>query len=170
MDGCAVLETIGSYQWNADVYGSLSIASEIAAAIRDRSAAIRLAVSLRRFNTKIGHSIHLLHEIMEGRIPANIKQTTDEPFTPERGERAIRLMRDLHCVLDDIYQKAKRQRFTNNSLIAGPLNKLHENSQAILDVADWLEMLMHHNEVEVLFNRARQEEEAGEIYDINQVQ
>jgi hypothetical protein len=169
VDGCAVLDTIGSYQWNADVYGSLSVASRLAAIIKERSAFIKLSYDLRRLNSKINGFLDQFHGIMEGRIPPS-QNAVSEPLTPERHENAIRLMRQLSAVLADVYLSAKRKRYTNNSLVAGPLSTLHQNAETISEMADWLVMALHPEGFEQVFDRANQERERGEVFDIGQVQ
>ncbi len=165
----AALATISSDHWNADVYGSLSVAFQIAALVKHRAQVIRVAFIVRRFSNSVGDSIDLLHAVMQGKaVPPS--DSSSEPMTPERGQNAVRMLRDLSNAMDEIYDKAKWHGLTNYSLVAGSFLKLQGQAERILEIADWLELILEPESIESLFDRARAEQEQGEVYNLSQVE
>ena len=92
MASCAVIGTIGSNQWNADVYGSLSLAAEIASLVKDRSRIIKLAFALRRLNGKLANSLDDMRAIIDGRVKPTELTPEEMDAIPERGQNAIQMM------------------------------------------------------------------------------
>ena len=162
----AVLSTFGSDLWNAEVYGSLSVASRVASMVKTKTQILHLAYSLHNLNKSLKNIFDTLHEAIEH--PRNVEPPA-EPATPDQMIRAIAIIRELSTSLDNSYQRAKRARLTNNSLIAGALSRLHTYSEDLVELGDWLEMLLKPEEVNAIFDRANQEIERGEVFDLSRV-
>jgi len=157
------LAGVGKDQWNASVYGSLSVASRIASAVRDRSRAFQVALLLRKQNKQLAEFLEGVHLRIEGKIPV---EPSAEPLSHEKAENALRSLRELSAQLFGIYQEAKAKRLTNHSLLAGGLSRIRIYSEDIAELADWLEGALDPKAVEDVFERARKETEEGNIFDI----
>lgn len=160
-----VLANFGRNQWNARVYGSLSIASRIASLVKDRRQAVRLAFLLRKLNNSLASFFEEIYLRIEGKIPP---QSPAEPLTAERAQNALHSLRELSTSLFETYEGAKSKRLTNNSLLAGPFSRLRTYSEDISELADWLEMSLDLKPVEEIFERARLEAEQGDVFNIKQ--
>jgi hypothetical protein len=76
----------------------------------------------------------------------------------------------LYHTLDYVYDALKRVGLTNNSLTAGSLASIHRRSEAIANLADWFDVVSEPQEIEGIFQRAKQEKESGELIDLAQVE
>ena len=159
----AVLKNFGSDHWNAEIYGSLSVASTIASLVKNRTQTVRLAYFLHKLNTRLKSFFNDLHEAIE-HPPA-----TTEPVTPEAFQKAITTVKELSIQLCSIYEGSKRARLTNNSFLAGSLSRLHTYSEDLSELAEWLEMLRSPESIEAVFDRAKKEQEQGDVFDLSQV-
>ena len=164
--GAAVLASFGSTQWDAQVYGSLSRASEIFGIIKDRGQALRVAWTLWRLNSEIHDMLEQVYAIMEGRAAA---EPSDEPVTPERARGIEENVRRLALLMAAIYDEARRKRITNYSVLGGPLSRLKIFSDELLDLADWIADTQDEAGVNSAFDRSRAEQEKGEVFDLGQV-
>lgn len=161
----AVLADLGTGRWNARVYGSLSIASRIASMVRDRRAAVRLAILLGRLNHHLASFFEDIYQRIEGKIPTDPAAKTP---TSAEVQNALRSLRELSTSLFETYQAAKSKRLTNNSLLAGSFSRLRTYSEDISELGDWLEMSLDLKAVEEIFERSGREAEQGDVFDIKQ--
>jgi hypothetical protein len=169
MSTCAAaLTSFGSDRWNAEVYGSLSVASQISSMVKSRAQVLTLAYHLRRLNSRLKTFFRETDEVMEGKRKLN-GDTESEPVTRERIEQSLQTISRLHETLNGIYDQARKQRLTNNSLVAGPLNTLRSYAEEMLDLADWIEVACQSEDVESIFERAHQEKQRGEVIYLAQV-
>lgn len=163
--GVAVLANFGRDEWNAEVFGSLSVASQLALLVKDRGRAIRLAFTLRKLDSGIEKFLEDVYMIIEGRKKA---PPSEEELTPERARLSIHALIELSITMSNIFDQAKRKRLTNNSLLAGPLYRMHAHADELLDIADWLDTIISQENVEPLFARAEQEKARGEVHRLDQ--
>ncbi len=152
---------IGSDNWNIEVYGTISFAARLSGAIKDRRAAIQLAFCTWRLNGKLDDFFHAIHERMEahseGRLPA---PTT--PIDPEAVQNAINSLTALHSVLERICSATKQAGLWNNSTLASGLIRLKRQDDRVVELRDWVEDMLHPQELEALFASAQEEFERGE--------
>lgn len=162
----AVRPFFGTDQWNAEVYGSLSIASEIASMVKNRSKNILLAYKLHALNRHLARFFEQVHDQMEGKrtLPAG-----KEPPTEEEYQKAVKSLQDLSRSMYVTYETCKRLRLTNNSLLAGSIARLRTYSEELSELAEWLETGGQKDVFADVFMRSEQEKERGDIYDLSQV-
>jgi len=163
----ATLNDFGSDSWNAEVYGSLSVASRISSMVKTKTQIIQLAYLLHSLNGRLKSLFNDIQEKIDN--PSNFEPPA-EPATPEQFKKAIDTLRELSTTLFNIYERSKRARLTNNSLIAGSLSRLHTYSEDLCELADWLEMIQKPEAIEAIFDRAKQETERGEVFDLSRVE
>ena len=99
--------------------------------------------------------------------PTPLEQN-QEP-TSEQVQQAILAIRKLSTSLSTTYDRAKRMRLTNNSLLAGSLSRLYTYSEDLFELADWLETLLDPTSSENAFKRAADEKEQGQVFSLSQV-
>jgi hypothetical protein len=161
-----VLTTLGSDQWDAELYAVLSMASHLAALVKNRTQTIQLTYQFWRLNNKLANFFKEVRDRMEGEVSAS----SSLPITPERIEEAIRGLRQVHIKIETIYEAARRARLTNNSLVAMPLRSVHTYNDDILELAELLEAFQNSEGVEAVFDRSAQERARGEVYDLTEVE
>ena len=166
MNNCEVLNAFGTYELESQFYGVLSLASRLAANAKNRANTVKIAYGLFTMDRDLSNFLNNVHAMMEGKkaVPP-----ASEPITRERMIATAENLEHLYRVIDYIHEAARRARLTNNSLTAGSLNSLKHNSEELLDFAHWVELLMEPQQVKTIFDRAAQEKESGEIYDLSQV-
>ena len=162
-----VMMGFGSDAWNAELYNSLSLTSHIAAAIKDRAAALTLAVNLRRLVSKLDSILGNARSMIEGKTPLPV---SDEPSTPQKAHNGVDTIQMISRVLSYTYESASRRRLTNNSLLASPLRRVNQLAEEFADIADWLETALQSEEIDSVFLRAAQEREHGDIYNLDLVE
>ena len=162
----AVLQSIHTDEWNAGVYGALSVVSNIAINVRNRANVLRIAYSLHKINGQLQTLFDKIHAVAEG---TSVPPQSAEPLTEERmREMASDLMR-MYRSMERLYAGLQRVGLLNNSLTAGQLLKFRAHADAVLDFADWIETNLNTEEVSAIFDRASGERERGELYDLEQV-
>jgi len=161
-----IANAFGTYDWDAQVYEALSVASRVAASVKNRANVLRLAYRLYVLSNSLNVFLDTVHATMEGRKPVD---PNAEPLTPERLKSTADNLIHLHRTIEYIYEGLRRVGLTNNSLTAGSLRSINKNGPELLDLADWLELLASPKEFEAIFERAEHERESGELYDIDQV-
>jgi hypothetical protein len=167
MNNCEVIDALGTYEIESQVYGVLSLASKIAAQVKNRANAFRFALWLRNINRDLTNFLDNIHAIIEGRKPA--PKPSGEPINRERLARTVDDLEHLYRVIEYIYESSRRAGLTNSTLTAGTLRSLKNRNEALLDLADWLEALSEPDKYNRLFERAAREKEAGELLDLHQV-
>jgi glycyl-tRNA synthetase beta subunit len=165
-ESVAVLSILGTDRWNTDVYGSLTAASEVSSALKNGALRIRLAYLLQVLNRRLKHFFEELYNAVDHPNPVAPEQTP----SVEDIQQAISALRQLSTSLSNTYDRAKRVRLTNNSLLGGALGRLHIYSEDLSEVAEWLEMLLEPNSYENAFKRAADEKEQGQVFNLSQVQ
>lgn len=164
----AILDNFRSYEWNARMYGVLSAASRVAATVKNRANVIKLAYHLRNLNKLVTEMVENVNAGMEGKLPA--PSTNESPMTPRQIREQADRFEHLHRMLEYIYESLRRAGLTNNSLTAGSLLSIHRQTATVADFADWLDLASQSDQVDSLFNRAKQEKERGELIDLAQVE
>ena len=164
--GTLVLMNFGTPECSAELYGSLSAASELASMVKSRGQAIRMAFILWRLSSRCDAFLDKIHDIMEGRVqpPKSAKQ-----MSQGEARETVHSLRQLAIVLSAMYDDARRRRLTNNSVLGGPLSRLRISAEEMLDIADWLDQIIEPSTIEAAFARAQGEKERGELFDLSHI-
>ena len=165
--GVAVLNMLGSDQWNAGVYGSLSVASKVSSIVRGKVQVLQLGYHLHTLNGRLKTFFNEVQETIEN--PASAK-TPEQPPTPEQVNQSIESLRELSIKINGVYERSKRMRLTNYSMLAGGLSRLHTYAEDLYELADWLEMLRDPESYEAAFRRAANEREQGQVFSLSEVE
>ena len=145
---------------------SLSLASALAAAVRRGAKSASIARKLWKVEAEVKKMLARTNGIIEGKIKT---KPAAEPVSKAQIETLIDTLDMLARTIDDTQEAGKRLGLTNNSLTAGSLRSLNSHREGILDLADWLDANLNSSENEKIFNRARQEREKGQVFDLDQV-
>jgi hypothetical protein len=161
-----ISNAFATYDWDAQVYGVLSVASHLAATVKNRASVLRIAYLLHGLNKKLTHFSETVHGIMEGRVPVD---PNTKPATPEQLRSTADNLEHLHRTIEYVYESLRRVGLTNNSLTAGSLQSMRKHGEELVNFADWFELLSEPQQFNEIFARAEREREHGEIYDLDQV-
>ncbi len=169
MNNCEVINAFEASDIEAKSFDALSLASSLARATRNRANTLRIAFSLFSLNRNLIGFLNEAHAIMEGKKKAALVASSPESVTPERMKTVADNLEHVYRIIDYIYESSKRARLTNNSLTAGSLSSLRHHGEELLDIADWFELMADPKQFSGDFERAKQEKELGELYDLSQV-
>jgi hypothetical protein len=162
----ACLNSFSGDKWDAEVYGSLSIASQISVMVKSRAQTLKLIWFLRILNKKLDNMFDGIREAMEGKrsdVP------TDDLTLEQRAAKLRFSLQELHRVLSEVYRVARRAGLTNSSLTASTLNKLREHDEEIVDLIEWVELVANPVPLEELFERAEREAKTEQPLDLSKV-
>lgn len=162
----AVIQSFESYEWNADVYGALSAFSRLAVHVKNKANVLSLAYSFHKANRQLQSLFDQVHAAMEGKIPVD---PNAEPVTEKRLREVGENLMHLYRTIDYVYECARRAGLLNNSLSSAPLRKMQQHSEGILNLVDYVELLIQKDEVQAIFDRSYREKENGDLFNIEQV-
>lgn len=162
-----VISSLGTYNWNARVYNVLALASQLAAAVRNRGNSLRIAYHLRNLNNSVSEFVTIVNEAMEGKRKAD---PNDDLVTAQTLRSSADNLEQMYHTLDYIVEGARRAGLTNNSLTAGSVRGLQRNLDAIASLADWFDLAAQPEAVNGIFERAKQERERGELVDLAKIE
>ena|SRR5579862_6244345 len=162
----AVLQTFQTDEWNAGLYGTLSVVSNVAINVRKRANFIAVAYSLHKVNKQMQELFNKIHGAMEGTTPP---PQDAKPVTEERAKEMLHDLVRMYRSMEGLYADLRHAGLANSSISAGQLSRFHDHSEAVLDLVDWLETSLNTAEVNEIFARASEEREHGAIYDLEQV-
>jgi hypothetical protein len=166
MTNCDFITRFAASNIEAKSFDVLSSVSSLAASVKNRANVLRVAKSLYTLNRTLAKFLDESHEMMSGKKP--VPQPT-EPSTPHAMRTTADNFEQIHRMLQYIGELGRRARLTNNSLTAGSLKSLLRHSEELLDFADWLETVADPKGVKGVFERAKQERDKGEVYDLTHV-
>jgi len=89
---------------------------------------------------------------------------------PEKVREGIITLRRLHRTIHTIIEASKHIGLTNNSLTAGPLRNIEYWGEEVIELADLAELTQSEDVIQSIYDRAAQEKERGELYDLDQVE
>jgi hypothetical protein len=165
----AVLNNFGTDSWKAGMYESLSLAARLSLTVekvKTHGQNIKLSYLLWRINSHAAKFFVAVDDIISGKTPS---EPVTEPPTPESIQNSINTLVDLGNSFSSAYERARRKRLLNNSLIAGPIMALRSNADQFFELAEWFELLRNSNDVDKIFVDARGQRNRGEVYDLSQV-
>lgn len=159
----AVIQRLGSQEFNAELYDSVSLTAKLAAAVANRAQVMRIAYSLHKANRSIKTMLDSVDNILAGKESAKFEAGESSPF---QTQNVIENLAHISRMLDYTSEMMKRARLTNNSLTAGALKKLQDNGESIKDLLDWFDAASKPEELQKVFNRAKEERESGDLVDL----
>lgn len=162
----AVVEALGSPEFQNDLYGTVSMTARLAAAIKNRANVMRLSMHLRGVNKDINSLLGKVDDILAGRLTVK----AEEEATPQKLQETADNVDYLVRVLEYQFEAMRRAGLTNNSLTAGVLRTFHSNLDPLKDLADWIDLLAKPQEMESVLARAQAEIQRGEIYELRRVE
>jgi hypothetical protein len=158
------MDFVGSDSWQADAYGALSVTYRVASAIRQHSAVINLAGKLWKVDRSLARVMEDIYKAAE-----NPPAVPPPMPSPEQLTSAIGTLRNIHAAVDNLYGRVQSSsNLKNRSLIAGPLMSMRSHADDILDLAEWLELLMN-SEVENVFTKSIEEYHRGEYVSLESI-
>ena len=150
-------------RWNADIYGAMALASRLSSLVKNRAATVKLAYDLRKLDRAMASFFHEIHKgIKRG-------QSKRSDATPEQVLDASDTLLKMHSTITRLYEACKRSRLTNHSLMAGTLRNINEYNEEVLELSSLLRLSIQPEVVEAIYNRAREEQERGEVFDLSEV-
>jgi hypothetical protein len=162
-NAAAVLTSLGSSDLDVQVYDTVSTAAALAKAASDRAKVFGIAYNLFKAN----RSFHSLFELVDGILSGTRPVEPDaEPMTPQKVLEMIDNLAHIGRMVDYFHESMRRAGLTNNSLTAESIRKLQANNERLKDLIDWLDACAKPDELESVFNRAKQERDRGELFDL----
>jgi hypothetical protein len=159
----AVIENIQVEYWYADLYGAMSLAYRLSALVKNRAAAIKLVYHIRHLDSILEKFFKDIHNAMKKGVPKALDSS------PERIAEAAQSLRKLHAILNKFHQACKIARLTNNSLMAGHIHNINSYNEEVLELIELLDLSLHREVIDSIYNRAKRERESGEIFDLSEV-
>ena len=111
-----------------------------------------------------------LRRLFSEGVYKTLESTQTETVDPEKVREGIITLRRLHRTLETIPKAAKHIGLTNNSLTAGSLQNIEHWGEEIIELADLAELTQSEEVIQSIYDRAAQEKERGELYDLGQVE
>lgn len=167
MNNCDVASRFAASNIEAKSFDILSSVSSLASALKNRANLLRLASSFYSMNRGLSKFLDESYAIMSGERIPEIKK--EFPTTPQSMRTTAENLEHVYRTIQYVGEISRRARLTNNSLTAGSLNSLVRRSEELLDFADWIEMMADPKGVKETFDRAKEERDRGEIYDMSSV-
>lgn len=162
-----VIGNLGTYTLSAQVYDALALASRLAAGVKNRGSALRMAYHLRRLDARVSEFVDIVNRAMAGNMKPD---PTAEPVTPVMLRSHADNFENLYRTLDYIVAGARRAGLTNNSLTAGSIRGIERHLDAIANLADWFDLASQPDAINRIFQGAEQERERGELIDLAKVE
>ncbi len=158
----ATVSVIGNVDlWYADLYGVLSRAYRLSAAIKDRAAAVKIAYRLRHLDSTLAKLFKDIRAAIDNKKPVAVR--------PEQVREAIQALEKLHSILGKLLHACKLARLTNNSLMAQSLHNIANWNEEVAELIEVVELSLKPEATNALFKRSKEERERGEIFDLSEV-
>lgn len=158
-----VLSRFDSDNWNAEFYSVMALASRLALLVKSHAQVVTLAIRLRRLDAG-------LRRLFSEGVYKTLESPQVEAVDPEKVREGIITLRRLNRTLDTIIIASKHIGLTNNSLTAGSLSNIEHWREELVELADLAELTYSEGVIQSIFDRAAQEKERGELYDLDQVE
>lgn len=166
----AVVNIFTTDTWKADAYESLSLAARLSMlvkGVRTHSQNLKMSYWLWKINGQAAKFFTKVDDI----LAAPPTQSANSPELPssETFQKSVDILMQLGMSFKEVYEEARRRRFLNNSLIAGPVTALHSNADQFFELAEWLEMMKDPNHIDAVFAKANEQRKNGEVYSLAEV-
>lgn len=161
----AIISNLTSDEFSGDVYQALSTTAQLAAFVTRRVNVMRISVKLRETNKLIKSLLDLIDDSISGK-----RQLVEKNTTLQEVERVAENLDHLARTIEYLYEQLRRAQLTNNSLVAGPLMRLHSAIEPLKDIADWADLAANPQELDAILARAKAERKRGEMYEMKRVE
>jgi hypothetical protein len=158
--GVAVIGNID--RWYADMYGAMSMAYRLSAAIKDRATAVKVAFRLRHLDSVLTRMFKDIHASID-------RNPKPEAVNPEQVQEAMQLLEKLQSILARLLHVCKVARLTNNSLMAQSLHNIANWNEEVAELIEVMQLSLNREAIDFLYKRSKEERERGEIFDLSEV-
>jgi hypothetical protein len=162
-----VISNVGTYTLSAQVYDALALASRLAADVKNRGSALRMAYHLHRLDSLVTEFVDIVNRAMDGKTKPD---PSAEPVTSVMMRTHADNFEQLYRMLDFIVASARRAGLANHSLMAGSIRGIERHLDAIANLADWFDLAAQPEAVTRIFEGAEREMERGELIDLAKVE
>jgi len=166
----AIVQGLGSPEASVEIYDAVagvSNVAKLAAAAKNKVQVMRMAMVLRRTNRSLKNFFDLVDDVQSGKRRI---EPTAEPVTPQQLQNMVDNLEHISRMIDFLYESMRRAGLTNNSLTAAGLKTLNGYGEPLRDLVDWLDALSKPEFLKSVFERAKQERERGELFDLAKVE
>src|SRR5450759_2564129 len=147
------LDLIGTDAWNATAYRLVSLGYRISASIRSQVAKAQLASGLWKFDRILSGFLRQFYEDVE----SNKKS---EPANRERVLAGIETLKLIPAAAEKIDSGLRTAGFSNHSLIAGPLTSLPAHADEVLDLAEFVDLMLNPDPFNKIFDAPIEDSDA----------
>ena len=155
---------LGTDTWNAEAFGATSAAYRISARVSDSLnnyfRFVPLVRDLWSLDSKLKEILERFYEGVES------PQESTTPPAAETIQSAVFGLRTLCGKIDEFYSKSKARGLTNRTLVGTALNSIRVRGEELLDIADTVDMSLHPENFEPIFDKALNEYRRGETFDL----
>lgn len=140
---------VGSDIWNAEMYGTLSVAWRTRAIIKDTRHLLRIRWSYMRLNAHMDDFLGKFYSVFE-RAQAGTLPVASEPAAPAQLKESIDTLWNLHHSLQGIYDLSVRKGLKTKVLLASQIEQLACSKERLIDLVQWLTDMSDAEEVKSL--------------------
>jgi hypothetical protein len=148
--------------WYADLYGVMSMAYRLSAAIKDRATAVKIAYRLRHLDSVLAKMFKDIRAAIDNK-------SKPKTVNPEQVREAIQALGKLHSVIARLLHASKLARLTNNSLMAQSLHNIANWNDEVAELIEVVGLSLNPEAVNSLYKRSQEERDRGEIFDLSEV-
>lgn len=139
---------------NASLHAGIAGVAKVSFALTSGARDISIAVLLWSVDRQLKAFLRALY-------PQQSSDAELKHVLPEQVEEVIHSLRELHKLIERVYENAKLRGLTNRRLTSASLRSIHASSDEVLDVAEILELMLDPRTAEVI-TKARGEFVRGE--------
>jgi len=155
---------VGSDLWNAEVYGTLSVASRTTATIKNAQHLLHTRWSYMRLNRHMDTLLESFYSIFD-RAQRGALTPAKENATPEQIQKSVESLWNLHHSVQCVYDLSVRKGLKKKILLSAQVEQLAQSKERLLDVIQWVTEMSNPEDVRAIddfFNMAAEELERGE--------
>ena len=159
---------VGSDIWNAEMYGTLSVAWRTRAIIKDTRHLLRIRWSYMRLNAHMEDFLGKFYSVFEKAQRGTLPQAS-ESATPAQLKESIDTLWNLHHSLQGIYDLTVRKGLKNKVLLTSQVEQLACSKERLVDLVQWLTDMSDPEEINNLnsmLSDAEEEYKRGETVTI----
>ena len=155
---------VGSDIWNAEVYGTLSVAARTSIAVRSAHHLLATRWAYMRLNRHLGSFLDKFYSIFEDAQKGTLKASC-EPPTPETVEKAVESLWNLHHSLRCVYDLSVRKGLKKKIILTKQVAELAVSIERLVDVIQWIMEMSNQEsgpEIDAMVAAATEEYRRGE--------
>jgi hypothetical protein len=159
---------VGSDIWNAEMYGTLSVAWRTRAIIKHSCHLLRIRWSYMRLNADMEDFLGKFYSVFEKAQRGTLPRAS-EPATPAQLKESIDTLWNLNLSLQGIYDLTVRKGLKNKVLLTSQVDQLACSKERLVDLVQWLTDISDPEEINNLnsmLSDAEEEYKRGETVTI----